>query len=163
MTVETYVLYYIHYYPKNAQGKPDRLQSPIILWEFRMPRWLWLARSDTLDWIVARFKYFNPKHHVQGNISFYDHKTGLDVGYNTASSRLASAKGQVTKIENNIAEYVAGFRPTLFITDPRETDAYKAAIEKLNQKRALVWQCEQDLAAEIATLKNAHNEQTPNH
>lgn len=155
MEIEDYVRYRIEKLSKKADGKPDHHGPKTILFLVDMPRWQWEQRGRTLSWISARFQYFNPKEHLSTNLSFFDRKTGLDVGYKSALGRLSSAKGQVTKIENLISQYVAGFKPTLFVRTPEETDAYRNAVEKLNQKKALLWQAEQDVAAESEAMRNS--------
>ncbi len=159
MEIEQYVVYPIDSLALKADGSPDYQGPRTRLYRRDLPRWQWKARSRTLEWIYARFVYFNPHAVLQTGLSFYDHKTGIDVGFRSAFSRLTSAKGQVTRVEKAMAEYVNGFRPTLFIKTAEETDAYKKAARKLEEKRELLREAELEVEAEQLKITQHANHQ----
>ena len=152
MTTEDYVRFRIVKLAKKPDGTADYHGERTLLYQVDLPRWLWLHRQRALSWISNRFGYFHPFDHLSTSLSFFDHKTGADIGLHSATARLTAAKGQVTKIENAIAQYVASFKPTLFSTDPTTTDAYRKAVDKLAIKKAELMEAQANVLAETQKL-----------
>lgn len=130
MEIHPYVKVKIEGYIENRRDETIKL-----LWSFCMPQAMWHRpeTSKRLDWIRSRFKYFNPKLMIISSSSFYDKKTGLDLEYNSALTKLSNAKRQVTMIENSINAAKAKFKPTLFYKSLEDTEDYRLAICKLNE------------------------------
>nr|WP_028664434.1 hypothetical protein [Runella zeae] len=110
-----------------------------------------------INWIAARFQYFNPTKSVCTHYCFYDKKTGIDLSYKSAFVKLSSAKGQVTKIKNAIESAKAAFMPTLFVKQLEDTDEYKRAIEKLNTAQAEVFRYKALVDEELQKLNRLIN------
>lgn len=93
-------------------------------------RWLWVV-----DWRVARFKCMYPRDNVRAYYSFYDGKSGLDLGWGSVLGELSAAKAQVTKTERRIREYISDQkRNNIFFNEHDDEFLIKAKV-KLEQKK----------------------------
>lgn len=147
----------------HENGKRD--ETRVALWSFDMPRDMYLQplTKRRIGWIGARFQYFNPKLIFSHCLSFYDKKTGLDLNYKSAMSRLISAKGQVTKVTNAIEAAKAQFTPTLFLRTFEDTDTYKNAQKKLDRLKAELNQRQLDVDTELQKMQESQTIDSHDH
>lgn len=130
VTIEKYVRVRLYLYKPQPDGSTDWLGHRCILKEYDLPREMYFAKHWVIRWRQSQLQCLTPKTTVQTEISFYDKKTGLDIGYQSAYSKLRSAKGMVTKITNAIAEYEA-YQSTLLIWERDRDDKYQKTLAKL--------------------------------
>lgn len=107
-------------------------------------RWMWV-----IDWRIAKFKCMYPRDSVRAYHSFYDGRSGLDLGWGSLLSELASAKAQVTKIERKIDQYIADQkRNNLFFDESNDEFLLKARL-KLEDKRTKVAEIENKVKSKV--------------
>ena len=152
MLIENYVFVQIDLIGIHQDGS-NNYRDQTRLYQYDVPRkiydkWKWVFR-----WRQSIFQCKFPKNSIQIKISFYDKKTGLDVGFNSIFGKLTSAKGQVTKIKNKIALAKESYIGDLFHPSIETTDAYKNAICKLQMYEQKVQDLQAELNAESKKLK----------
>lgn len=101
-----------------------------------LSRWMWL-----IHWRYCWFVCHYPRLKVRTEYSYYDKKRGITAGFDSALSKLISAKAQVTKVQNAIEQYTEEKKQELF-TDIEEDPIYIRAIKKLKEKKQKVIEAE---------------------
>lgn len=146
--IEPYVNLMIFEADRTPEGYTNR-ETRRVVWEFQMPRPQYNRSGHRIQWIHARFQYFNPRLSYSTELSFYDKKTGLDLLVGNALSKVSTAKAQVTKQQNAIEEYAKRWQPTPLTQTIDADPTYKAALQKLETKIAELDAAEKNLKSEI--------------
>lgn len=130
LKIEQWVFLSFEY--RNGKGENIRLHH-IDIPRRMLERWQWLIK-----WREAKLICENPKCNIWVYHSYYDKRTGLETGFNTLLSSLASRKAQVTKIKREIEKYITfNTRNNLFFNADTDEMLNKAK-DKLKQKEANV-------------------------
>lgn len=101
-----------------------------------LSRWQWL-----IHWRYCWFVCHYPRFHIHTEYSYYDKKRGIPAGFDSALNKLISAKAQVTKIQNAIAQYSEEKKQQLF-SNLEEDPIYIRSIKKLEEKKQKVTEAE---------------------
>ena len=119
-------------------------QEFICLYRYDLPKEVYDRRKWIVRWRCARFQCQNPRKNIGTWFSFYDKRSGLQLGFGTELSRLAAAKAQVTKVERNIKRYIEENKSSLFF-DEQNDEILTLAKEKLMSKKSHVQAAEERL------------------
>lgn len=120
------------------------------LYAFDLPRELYNIRMWIVDWRVAKCKCMYPRDRVVAYYSYYDKKTGLELGWNSTLGCFIAAKAQVTKVERKIKEYLSYQKQNnLFFNESTDELLNKTRI-KLQDKIKNVEELEANLKNMIA-------------
>ncbi|MDJ1501737.1 hypothetical protein [Xanthocytophaga agilis] len=91
MESESYIR--ISIFRSPLQGDKIFYEKKELIWQIDIPRWLYERRYRTINWIYARFEYFNPDFYV--SLYYLNHEletrisrnTGLNADPNTLSAK----------------------------------------------------------------------------
>ena len=78
----------------------------VILFRYDLPRDIYERRQWVVRWRHARLLCRYPRENVQTFFSYYDRRTGLDMNFGSALSRLSAAKAQITIARRKEQEYL---------------------------------------------------------
>lgn len=134
--IERWVIADIGYYDSDRRF--------VVVHRYDMPRnvyerWAWVAR-----WRAARLQCTMPKQLLSTYLSYYDKRSGLQLGVGKDLSKLIAAKAQVTKVERAIEAYINANKSSLFF-DEATDEQLIAARNKLQAKREAVQRAEDRL------------------
>lgn len=82
-----------------------RTHDRIVLHTYDLPHDLYERYSWGIRWQVARLQCLHPKEDLHPYFSYYDKRTGLSTGFDSALSKLSAAKAQITIAERKEKEY----------------------------------------------------------
>lgn len=159
MNIENYVFVQIDLIGLHPDGS-NNYRDQTRLYQYDIPRRLYDKYKWLFRWRQSIFQCKHPRNSIQIKVSFYDKKTGIEVGFNSIFGKLSSAKGQVTKIKNKIQAAKESYVGDLFHPTLETTDAYKNAICKLETYENKVIALQNELQAEkekIESLKLKEN------
>ena len=98
MGIERWVCITIEYRTKERER--------VILFRYDLPRDIYERRQWVVRWRHARLLCRYPRENVQTFFSYYDRRTGLDMNFGSALSRLSAAKAQITIARRKEQEYL---------------------------------------------------------
>lgn len=98
MGIERWVCITIEYRTKERER--------VILFRYDLPRDIYERRQWVVRWRHARLLCRYPRENVQTFFSYYDRRTGLDMNFGSALSRLSAAKAQITIVRRKEQEYL---------------------------------------------------------
>lgn len=76
MKSESYIQ--ISLFRSPVQGDIIFYETKELIWQMDMPRWLYERRYRTINWIYARFEYFNPSHYISVYLTYYEKENMKD-------------------------------------------------------------------------------------
>jgi hypothetical protein len=109
--------------------------------------------KNRLHWILSRFRYLNYKKYYDTAYQFYCKKTGIDLAWDSAHTKLSSAKGTLTKYNNKIEAYKNEWQPSLMCQNIEQDERYILAMQKVQNKLCEIANLEKALQAEIENPK----------
>lgn len=118
-------------YTQHKRGKYYEDRKEEFFYEiprYMIERWRWL-----INWRWARLICDNPFVDHEIAWSFYDKKSGLDMSIGSLLSSVSSCKGQITKLNNAIAQYLEQKKGELFF-DKDHDELYQKALAKLKRQ-----------------------------
>ncbi len=127
LKIEKWVYISIEYRTKTR----DR----IVLYTYDLPRKLYERRSWIIRWRVARLQCLHPKEDIHPYFSYYDRRTGLSTGFDSALSKLSAAKAQITIAERKEKEYIEYQRANNLFFDETTDEQLVIFRRKLHIKR----------------------------
>jgi predicted DNA-binding protein len=80
--------------------------SNIELYHYDLPGEVYERRWWVVRWRQSRYQCLYPRENISLYHSFYDKRSGLDMGFDSILSKLASAKAWVTRIERAIEKHI---------------------------------------------------------
>ena len=89
-----------------------RTHDRIVLHTYELPHDLYERYSWVIRWRVARLQCLHPKEEIHPYFSYYNKRTGLSTGFDSALSKLSAAKAQITIAERKEKEYIKNQRAT---------------------------------------------------
>lgn len=95
---------------KNGSIYRTRTHDRIVLHTYELPHDLYERYSWVIRWRVARLQCLHPKEDIHPYFSYYDKRTGLSTGFDSALSKLSAAKAQITIAERKEKEYIKNQR-----------------------------------------------------
>ncbi|WP_302609826.1 hypothetical protein [uncultured Bacteroides sp.] len=98
MGIERWVCITIEYRTKERER--------VILFRYDLPRDIYERRQWVVRWRHARLLCRYPRENVQTFFSYYDRRTGLDMNFGSALSKLSAAKAQITIARRKEQEYL---------------------------------------------------------
>lgn len=98
LKIEHWVCIAIEY--RTKEGERIRLHTYDLPRNFT-DRYQWVIR-----WRVAKLQCRHPRESIQTYYSYYDKRTGMNTGFNSALSKLAAAKAQITRAEKAEKQYI---------------------------------------------------------
>lgn len=105
-----------------------------LVWSYDLPRELFWKWDWVIRWRQARLICLYPRDNITQFIIPYDKTTGLEVGWNSALSSLASLKAHITMLENERVKYIASQQGQLFFDVNTDSHLLRIA-EKLAEKK----------------------------
>lgn len=125
---------FVQYYRLGIKpdGSPN-YHDKTAVWSYTMTREQYFSGrwNFLIEWRTALLVLQSPRNRIQLQYSFYDEKTGIDMGFNSTYAKYVSAKAQITKIKNKMQDARAVFKPSLFIQNIEDTEEWKKAVDKL--------------------------------
>lgn len=98
LKIEKWVYVSIEYRTKERER--------VILYRYNLPRNVYERYQWVIRWRHARLICRYPKESVQVYHSFYDKRSGLEIGFGSALSKLSAAKAQITVSRRKEQEYI---------------------------------------------------------
>lgn len=127
LKIEKWVYISIEYRTKTR----DR----IVLYTYDLPRKLYERRSWVIRWRVAILQCLYPKEDIHPYFSYYDKRTGLSAGFDSALSKLSAVKAQITIAERKEKEYIEYQRANNLFFDETTDEQLVLFRQKLHVKR----------------------------
>lgn len=112
-----------------------KIRDRIVLYTYDLPRKLYERRSWIIRWRVARLQCLHPKEDIHPYFSYYDRRTGLSTGFDSALSKLSAAKAQITIAERKEKEYIEYQRANNLFFDETTDEQLVIFRRKLHIKR----------------------------
>ena len=127
LKIEKWVYISIEYRTKTR----DR----IVLYTYDLPRKLYERRSWVIRWRVAILQCLYPKEDIHPYFSYYDKRTGLSAGFDSALSKLSAVNAQITIAERKEKEYIEYQRANNLFFDETTDEQLVLFRQKLHVKR----------------------------
>lgn len=144
LKIEKWVYISIEYRTKTR----DR----IVLHTYNLPRELYERRSWVIRWRMARLQCLYPKEDIHPYFSYYDKRTGLSAGFDSALSKLSAAKAQITIAERKEKEYIEYQRANNLFFDEATDGQLVRFREKLRMKKEKYAVVEQQVRSEVEAM-----------
>lgn len=144
LKIEKWVYISIEYRTKTR----DR----IVLHTYNLPRELYERRSWVIRWRMARLQCLYPKEDIHPYFSYYDKRTGLSAGFDSALSKLSAAKAQITIAERKENEYIEYQRANNLFFDETADCQLARFREKLRMKKEKYAALKQQARSEVETM-----------
>lgn len=145
--IEPYIELSWHAFERDAhpcmQDKKETFLHSVEIPRSMYDRWMWL-----FDWRTAKYKCRWPRKRITLYHHYFDKKSGMDLGYGTLLQKYISAKGQVTKVANNMIKYKEERKKTLFF-DESTDELYLKLADKLKQKQANLAFAEEEMLRSV--------------
>lgn len=100
----------------------------------------------------ARLQCLHPKEDIHPYFSYYDKRTGLSTGFDSALSKLSAAKAQITIAERKEKEYIKNQRANNLFFDETTDEQLLRFHEKLRMKKEKRTTLEQQIRSEIEAM-----------
>lgn len=139
--VQKWVL--ITFYRKNEKGEAEKI------FEYDLPRELWIKWNWVVNWRRAKLICMFPRGEVYSTLSFYDKRSGYEIGIGTCLSKLISAKAQVAKVQRSIDNYISWQRRNNMFFDENTDEKLILIRKKLAIKITNVHEAEERLKSKI--------------
>jgi len=94
----------------------------------------------------------HPKEDIHPYFSYYDKRTGLSTGFDSALSKLSAAKAQITIAERKEKEYIKNQRANNLFFDETTDEQLLRFHEKLRMKKEKRTTLEQQIRSEIEAM-----------
>lgn len=107
----------------------------IVMYTYNLPRGLYERYSWVIRWRMAKLQCLHPKEDIHPYFSYYDKRTGLNTGFNSALSKLSAAKAQITIAERKEREYIEYQRTNNLFFDETTDEQLLQFREKLRMKK----------------------------
>lgn len=133
----------VTFYRKNEKGEAEKI------FEYDLPRELWIKWNWVINWCRAKLICMFPCGEVYSTLSFYDKRSGYEVGIGTCLSKLISAKAQVTKVQRSIDNYISWHRRNNMFFDENTDEKLILIRKKLAIKISNVHEAEDRLKSKI--------------
>lgn len=104
-----------------------------ILDVYNIPRESYDSRKWFINYKLAFWQVKFPKNYIASYFTFYDKKTGLELGHNKPLTKLIGAKGQLTNWENKLKQLKDICSQTLF--DVTEHPQYCFILNKIENSK----------------------------
>lgn len=111
----------------------------IVLHTYDLPRELYERRSWIVRWHVSRLQCLHSKEDIHPYFSYYDKRTGLSTGFDSALSKLSAAKAQISIAERKEKEYTEYQRANNLFFDETTDEQRLRFHEKLRTKNIQRW------------------------
>lgn len=129
-------------YRTQARGR-------IVLHTYDLPRELYERRNWIVRWRVVRLQCLYPKEDIHPYFSYYDKRTGLSIGFDSALSKLSAAKAQISIAERKEKEYIEYQRANNLFFDELTDGQLIRFREKLQMKKEKHAALEQQIRSEV--------------
>ena len=133
----------ICFYRKNEKGEAEKI------FEYDLPREVWLKWGWVINWRRAKLICMFPRGEVYNTLSFYDKRSGYEIGIGTSLSKLISAKAQVTKVQRSIDNYISWQRRNNMFFDENTDEKLILIRKKLANKISNAHEAEERLKSKI--------------
>ncbi len=133
----------ISFYRKNEKGEAEKI------FEYDLPREVWLKWGWVINWRRAKLICMFPRGEVYNTLSFYDKRSGYEIGIGTSLSKLISAKAQVTKVQRSIDNYISWQRRNNMFFDENTDEKLILIRKKLAIKISNAHEAEERLKSKI--------------
>lgn len=133
----------ITFYRKNEKGEAEKI------FKYDLPREVWLKWNWAVNWRRAKLICMFPRGEVYSTLSFYDKRSGYEIGIGTCLSKLISAKAQVTKVQRSIDNYISWHRRNNMFFDENTDEKLILIRKKLATKISNVHEEEERLKSKI--------------
>lgn len=133
----------ISFYRKNEKGEAEKI------FEYDLPRELWIKWNWVVNWRRAKLICMFPRREVYSTLSFYDKRSGYEIGIGTCLSKLISAKAQVAKVQRSIDNYISWQRRNNMFFDENTDEKLILIRKKLAIKITNVHEAEERLKSKI--------------
>ena len=124
----------------------------IVLYTYDLPRNLYERYNWVIRWRVARLQCLHPKEDIHPYFSYYDRRTGLSTGFDSALSKLSAAKAQITIAERKEKEYIEYQRANNLFFDEATDGKLVRFREKLRMKKEKYAALEQQVRSEVEAM-----------
>lgn len=141
LKIEKWVYISVEYRPQAR----DR----IVLHTYDLPRVLYERRSWIVRWRVARLQCLHPQEDIHPYFSYYDKRTGLSTGFDSALSKLSVTKAQISIAERKEKEYIEYQRANNLFFDELIDGQLIRFREKLQMKKEKHAALEQQIRSEV--------------
>lgn len=105
---------------------------------------VYFRRKWVIDWREARLRCKKPNVTIRRYYTYYDKRSGLNLGYSSQLSTLIAAKAQVTKINRAIEEYLEMKKQDLFF-DVQNDPILQKAYAKIKEQQKKIQIAEEKL------------------
>ena len=126
LKIEKWVFISIEYRRKERER--------VILHHYDLPRKVYERYQWAIRWRHARLICRYPRENVQVYHSFYDKRTGLETGYDSALSKLSAAKAQITLARRKEQEYIKYQRSNNMFFNEEDDEMLLKFRQKLQEK-----------------------------
>lgn len=152
--IEQWMVICIDIAPNYPDGRTNHSAAKTVH-RYDIPRRMYDKWKWVFNWRLAWYQCQYPRNYVSKSYSFYDKKTGLEMGYGKALTKLISMKGQVTRNRNKLerARKIHNQKYGLF-NDFESSEEYKKLMGKISHYESEV----SKYSEEVEKLKN---ESTP--
>lgn len=133
----------------------EKLES-VRLFTYNLPREVYERRTWVIRWRQSKLQCQHSKQNVVCYFSYYDRQSGESLEFNSFLSNLISSKAQVAKAERKMREYIEYNRQNNMFFDEDTDEELIKFKEKLEQKKANVFECEKQLE-NLITKQNHGN------
>lgn len=114
-------------------------------------RYLWVIR-----WRYARLVCQYPKRNVQYYVCFYDKKTGLELGFGEALSKLTAAKALLSRYKNRKKDYIDSQSNNIFFNG--SDDVVEKFNAKISSTKKKIQHLELQIKELVATQKSGNTD-----
>lgn len=143
LEIEKWVFISIEYRTKERER--------VILYRYNLPRKVYERYQWVIRWRHARLICRYPRENVQVYHSYYDKRSGLETGFESALSKLSAAKAQITISRRKEQEYIEYQRSNNMFFNEEDDEALLKFRRKLQEKI----QKHAELETEIKLLVNS--------
>jgi hypothetical protein len=130
--------------------------NSIKLYRYDLPEEVYERRRWVVRWRQSRYQCLYPREYISLYHSYYDKRSGLEMGFNTSLSKLTSAKAWVTRIERAIEKYIEYNRTNNLFFCAETDEQLKKANKKLAQKKDNVENLLLQVKEEVLAHKNTN-------
>lgn len=106
----------------------------VVLFRYDLPRGIYERYRWVVRWRHARLQCRYPKEDVQTYFSYYDRRTGLNMDFGSALSRLSAAKAQITIARRREQEYIEHQRQNNLFFNEADDEMLAKFRRKLHEK-----------------------------
>lgn len=123
-----------------------------VLHTYNLPCDLYERYSWVIRWRVARLQCLHPKKDIHPYFSYYDKRTGLSTGFDSALSKLSAAQAQITIAERKEREYIEYQRTNNLFFDETTDEQLLQFREKLRMKKEKYAVLEQQIRSVVEVV-----------